>query len=142
MWRWLPTALTLACPVRNAKVHETALAAGILRIVREEARRHKVARITDIHLQVGLLSAVEAHSLSACFELLAEGSVAQGAALKITSAHLPARCQSCGHAFELASRSFFCPRCRSADLDFEGGHGCTIQSLSAERPDSEQETHI
>ena len=120
-------------------MHETAFAAGILRIVREEARRHKVARVTEIHLQVGLLNAVEAQSLSACFALLAEGSAAQGAALKIASAPLPARCAGCGHSFELASRSFFCPRCRSADIHFQGGYGCTIQSISAERACSDQE---
>jgi hydrogenase nickel incorporation protein HypA/HybF len=121
-------------------VHETALAEGILRIVREEARRHNVARVTEIHLQVGLLSAVEAQTLSACFELLAEGGIAQGAALKIASAPLSASCTSCGHAFELATRSsFFCPRCRSADIRFEGGYGCSILSISAERAGSTQE---
>jgi len=120
-------------------VHETALASGILRIVHEEALRHKVARITEIHLQVGLLSAVEAHSLRACFELLAEDSVAQGAVLQITNAPLPARCASCGQSFELTSRSFLCPHCRSADLHFEGGYGCTIQSLSAEHADAEEQ---
>lgn len=120
-------------------MHETAFAVGILRIAREEARRHNVARITEVHLLLGLLSAVEAQSLSACFELLAEGSIAQGAALRIAHAPLPARCASCGHGFELAERSFFCPRCRSADLHWEGGHGCTIQSISAELADSEQE---
>ena len=118
-------------------MHETTFAAGILRIAREEARRHKVARITEIHLRVGLLSAVEAQSLRACFELLAEGGVAQGAVLNIANALLPARCASCGHRFELATRSFFCPRCRSADIRFQGGHGCTIQSISAERADRE-----
>ena len=123
-------------------MHETALAAGIMRIVREEARRHNVARITEIHLQVGLLSAVEAQSLNACFELLAEGSVAQGAVLKIENAPLPASCKDCGHIFELASRSFFCPHCQSADIEFEGGHGCTIRSISAECADIAQESPV
>jgi hydrogenase nickel incorporation protein HypA/HybF len=120
-------------------VHETALAAGIMRIVREEACRHNVERVTEIHLQVGLLSAVEEQTLSACFALLAEGGVAQGAALKIASAPLPASCANCGHTFVLADRSFCCPRCLSADIRFEGGHGCTIQSISAERAGSAQE---
>jgi hydrogenase nickel incorporation protein HypA/HybF len=123
-------------------MHETALADGILRIVREEAHRHNVARITEIRLQLGLLSAVEAHALRACFELLAEGGVAQGAALKIATAPLSAHCASCGHSFELASRAFFCPCCRSADISFEGGHGCTIQSIGAECANSEQEIPV
>jgi hydrogenase nickel incorporation protein HypA/HybF len=118
-------------------VHETAFAAGILRIVREEARRHNVSRITEIHLQVGRLSAVEEQGLRACFELLAEGGVAQGAILKTANAPLPARCANCGQSFELVTRSFCCPRCRSADIRFQGGHGCTIQSISAERADQE-----
>jgi hydrogenase nickel incorporation protein HypA/HybF len=113
-----------------------------MRIVREEALRHNVSRVTEIHLQVGLLSAVEAHALSACFELLAEGGVAQGAALKIASAPVSASCTSCGHTYELATRSFLCPRCRSADIRFEGGHGCIIQSISAEGAGSEQESRI
>ena len=123
-------------------MHETALAAGIMRIVREEARRYNVARITKIDLQVGLLSAVEAQTLSACFELLAEDSVAQGAVLKIATVPLPAYCTSCGQVFELAARSFVCPRCRSSDIHFEGGQGCTIRSISAERADSEQERPV
>jgi len=108
-----------------------------MRIVREEARRHNVERVTEIRLQVGLLSAVEEQTLSACFALLAEGGVAHGAALKIASAPLPASCASCGHTFTLEDRSFCCPCCRSADIRFEGGHGCTIQSISAERADQE-----
>jgi len=120
-------------------MHETALAAGILRIVCEEGKRCHVTRITEIHLRVGLLSAVEEHSLSACFELLAEGSIAQGAALNIATAALPAQCKNCGHTCTLATRSFVCPRCQSPDIHFEGGHGCTIQSISAERADLEQE---
>lgn len=120
-------------------MHETALAEGILRIVRGEAKRCGVRRVTEIRLAVGLLSAVEAESLRACFELLAEGGVAEGAKLRIDPAPLPARCRSCGHGFELHVRRFVCPRCSGPELDLDGGRGCLIRSISAECIDDTEE---
>ncbi len=115
-------------------MHETALAQGILRIVLEEAKKHGVRRITEIRLRIGLLSSVEAHALCACFELLAEKSAAEGAALEVEKAPLPARCAECGQAFELTVRRFVCPHCGGADITFSGGRECEIVSISAEKP--------
>ena len=120
-------------------MHETALAEGLLRIVRQEAERCKVARVTDIHLRVGLLSAIEAHTLGACFEILAAGSVAESARLHVEQAPLSAHCANCDEHFTLTRRAFYCPHCESPEISFEGGHGCTIQSISAESAELEQE---
>ena len=105
----------------------------MLRVVRDEALRHNVTRVTEITLRVGLFSAVEEETLRACFELLAEGGIAEGAALRVEIEPLPAHCAACGHEFELSDRRrFVCPRCMNAEINFNGVHGCTIQSISAE----------
>ncbi len=112
-------------------MHETSLAAGLLRIITEEAQKHRVQRIVHIRLGLGLLACVEAHTLTACFELLAENSVAQGANIDVEITPLPCVCQQCQEQFSLVERHFVCPACGSTNIDFRGGHGCMLLGLEA-----------
>ncbi len=54
-------------------MHEASMVAAMMNILEEEARRHKVTKITRVRLAVGLFTAVEPRTLEACFELYAEG---------------------------------------------------------------------
>ncbi len=112
-------------------MHETSLAAGLLRIITEEAHKHKVERIVRLRLGLGLLACIEAQTLMACFELLAENTVAHGAQVDIEIEPLPCTCLHCKAHFSLNKRAFICPSCHSKQLDFSGGHGCTILSITA-----------
>ena len=87
---------------------------------------------------VGLIACVEAQTLTACFELFAEGTLAEGATLTLNTAPLACRCENCGHAFSLTQRRFVCPACGSENIHFNGGHGLTLQSL---RVESEETDH-
>ncbi|MEG2005208.1 MAG: hydrogenase maturation nickel metallochaperone HypA, partial [Bilophila sp.] len=62
-------------------MHEATMVASLMRIIEEEATRYAVERITRVRLAVGLFTAVEPQTLRACFELFAEGTVAEGAEL-------------------------------------------------------------
>ncbi len=117
-------------------MHEASIVSGILRIILEEAQKHGATKINRVNLQSGLLAGIEAETLTACFELLAEGTIAEGATLEIDVPPLNCQCQSCGHEFQLLKRAFHCPQCNGMKLDFEGGHGCNITGIEAELPDS------
>ncbi len=112
-------------------MHETSLAAGLLRIITEEAQKHHVHRIVRVRLGLGLLACIEAQTLTACFALLAENTVAAGAHVVIEILPLPCTCRQCHEAFTLTQRHFICPACHSKDIDFSGGHGCTLLGLEA-----------
>ncbi len=112
-------------------MHETSLAAGLLRIIEEEARKHGVQRMVRVRLSLGLLACIEAQTLTACFELLAENTVAAGAELLIEIAPLACQCLQCKATFTLQKRHFTCPECASTQVEFQGGHGCTLLALEA-----------
>jgi hydrogenase nickel incorporation protein HypA/HybF len=61
-------------------VHELSIAESVVDGVRE---RTGDARISRVFLQVGLLSCVEPEAIRFCFELCAEGTAVEGAALEI-----------------------------------------------------------
>ena len=112
-------------------MHETSLCAALLRLVQEEAHRHRAERIVGVRLGVGVLAAVEPHALRACFELLAEGTVAEGADLKVDLIPADAVCRACGRAFPLIRPRDVCPTCGGAALDLTGGRECTLTGLEA-----------
>lgn len=119
-------------------MHETALVAGILRIVNEEAARHGAARITRVKLQVGLLAAVEPVTLTSCFSLYAEGTVAEGAGLDVEMLPMHGTCRACGRDIELAVRRFVCPACGAVALDLDGGNEMRIASIEAQHAEEER----
>ncbi len=112
-------------------MHESSLIAGLLRIVVEEAQKHHVSRIVQVRVGLGLLACVEEQTLTACFELLAENTVAEGAVLQCEREPLPCVCRQCQQNFILTKRHFICPSCQSSHVDFTGGHGCRLLSIEA-----------
>lgn len=120
-------------------MHEAALVQGLLRTAVRAVEEHnarpgarRAARISRLNCRLGLLSCVEPETLRACFELFAEGSLAQGAELVLETAPLDCRCDACGTAFALTRRHFVCPSCGGERLRFSGGHGLTLMGLDVE----------
>lgn len=127
-------------------MHEASLVQGLLNVAFRAVEEHnaqvdarraagdahagrKAVRITRLSCSLGLLSCVEPQTLTACFELLAEGTLAEGARLLLSMEPLDCRCEDCGAAFELCERRFVCPACGSDTLRFHGGHGMTMTGL-------------
>ncbi len=110
-------------------MHESAVAESLIRILAEEAARHGAARITRVRLQVGALAGVEPRTLSACFELFAEGTAAEGARLDFETIPVLGRCRACGAETELRRRGFACPACGADGLELSGGRGLTVAAI-------------
>lgn len=114
-------------------MHETVIASSLLKIIEEEVAAHaqdKMLVVTRISLNIGLLSAIEPHTLQGCFELLAEGTVAEGAALEISVLPLRGVCADCARAVSVTSRrDFQCPACGGSRVDWRGGNEMDITAL-------------
>lgn len=110
-------------------MHELAIAQNILAICLEQAGRHQARCITGITLQLGQMAGVESETLKCCFALLAEGTTAAGAELRIVSVPLTARCQDCDRVVAIEQYQFFCPFCSSAQLSLVSGREMKIEQL-------------
>ena len=112
-------------------MHETAIVTGLMRILEEKAAAHGVERILRVTLKVGRLRAVEPAQLAACFEMFAEGTLADGAELVIDEVAVRARCKTCGTEFEVPRFRFDCPGCGGGDVDVIAGQELYMESFDA-----------
>ena len=120
-------------------MHEATLVQGILSTSLAAVERHNVdnpgnqaVKIQEIECELGLLACVEPQTLTGCFEIFAEGTLAEGAELTLRTAQLDCGCAACGKTFKLAQRHFVCPHCGGDEIHFSGGHGLTLIALRVE----------
>ena len=120
-------------------MHEASLVEGILRTVMAAADEYSVAHpekpclaVREIICEIGLLAAIEAETLKACFELFSEGTAAEGAKLVIETKPLECQCLDCGAAFTLQERKFVCPACKSENIKFGNASGLTINAVNVD----------
>lgn len=92
-------------------MHEQSLIKTLLRQVEEIRGQHDGERVTEVRVEVGLLTGVEPLLLMSAFDQLAPQSTAAGAKLVIDEVPLIARCKSCCCDFEVTDFVFRCPKC-------------------------------
>lgn len=112
-------------------MHEISIASSLLQIVEEKAALHGIASVSSLRLKVGELAAVEPATLTAAFEVLAEGTVAAGAALAIETVPLRGECGRCRGRFRIEKLDFRSPCCPGAQVAVVGGKELYLESLEA-----------
>lgn len=106
-------------------MHEMAITQSVVDAVCEHAAGR---RVHSIKLEVGALCAVVPDSMQFCFELVTEGTVADGARLDLDVQPGTARCRTCAKEFELHDLILLCP-CGSADVQVLAGRDLKILSM-------------
>ncbi|MEV3931762.1 hydrogenase maturation nickel metallochaperone HypA [Streptomyces sp. NPDC049944] len=106
-------------------MHELSITRSMVDAVCERASGR---RVHVVRVRVGALTAVVPDSMRFCFDLVTEGTVAQGAVLEIDQPQGTARCRSCGDQFTLNDLVLLCP-CGSADVDVTSGRELEIISM-------------
>ena len=93
-------------------MHELGITRNIVSIVTEKAQGEQVRQVT---IAIGKLSAVLPEAIRFCFDIVSQGTVAEGAELEIVEISGTAKCRSCGSQFELEQLYGRCP-CGSSDI--------------------------
>lgn len=106
-------------------MHEMAITQSVLDAVCDHAAGR---RVHSVALEVGALCAVVPDSMQFCFELAAEGTVADGARLDIAIRPGSAHCHGCGTDFPLCDPILLCA-CGSADVEVRTGRELRILSM-------------
>jgi hydrogenase nickel incorporation protein HypA/HybF len=109
-------------------MHELGISRNIIAIVGEAAKGRRVRRVT---LEIGKLSGVMSEAIGFCFEAVAKGTVAEGAALEIREIEGRARCMDCGTEFGVAT--FLTPcACGSRRLTHLQGEELKVKTMELE----------
>ena len=111
-------------------MHELSIARQIVEIASQHATRAGTARIARITLRIGRLSCVHQDALRFCFDLVAEGTPAEGAALDVIDVPVAIFCSTCGQTVELPDiQRFRCPVCGAPSNDIRQGQELDIDTI-------------
>ena len=110
-------------------MHELAIAEGIVRIAAEHAGDR---RVTKVELKVGHLRQVVPSALAFGFELVARGTVVEGAELQIDEVPARVRCERCHAQAELPGFPLCCPVCGSLDVAVTEGEELHVEALEVD----------
>jgi len=110
-------------------MHELSIADAILGVALRSAGGRRVAKV---EVRVGALRQVVPSALEFAFELVAQGTAAEGAELELE--HVPVRvaCRSCGREEELSDLPLACPACGSVDVRVSAGEELSVEALELE----------
>lgn len=118
-------------------MHELPITQGILDTAITAARRVNARRIVAIDLTIGALSGVVDDSVQFYFDILSQGTLAEGATLHFRRVPANAACLDCGFTFETTPPlSPTCPDCQSMLVRVEGGREFFVESIEIDDDDS------
>ena len=113
-------------------MHELGLCEGILEAVE---RRAAGRRVTRVRVRVGAQHRVVASAFDQSFALVAQGTVADGAAVDLVTVPVLVTCRDCGHQAEAGDALAVCSACGGLDLETEGGDELILEAIHLEDQD-------
>ncbi|AEF93243.1 hydrogenase nickel incorporation protein hypA [Desulfotomaculum nigrificans CO-1-SRB] len=114
-------------------MHEMAIVDSLFQIINTKVKEHQIKKILKVKLKVGEMTVVEPMTLTACFEVYAQDTVAEGAELVIERVPLQGKCRECKNVFRVYNYNFKCPQCESRFVDIVAGRELYIENLEVEQ---------
>lgn len=113
-------------------MHELSLCQSAVEIILRQAEQHDVKRVTGVWLEIGALSCVEESAVRFSFDVVCQGTVAQGCALHIEYKPALAWCWDCSQAVKIVQHDARCPHCLGANLRIDKGDSLRVKSIEVE----------
>ena len=110
-------------------MHEVSICESIIDILAEHAAKEGAAKVTYVRLKVGEMAGVVEDSLRFAFEIVAKGTVAEGAELVIDHIPLTAKCHGCGALFAVKGYAFSCEACKGTEIDIVSGRELLVYEI-------------
>jgi hydrogenase nickel incorporation protein HypA/HybF len=113
-------------------MHEFYLAEEVIKLAEHEVKKNNAQSVSEINIEVGNMSGVEADAFESALVLLSEGSILDKTSLNIVRLKGKGVCSICDQEFEMNKRMDTCPRCDSFPSEIRGGNEFRVVSLMIE----------
>ncbi len=110
-------------------MHELSIAGSVVEIASRQANGR---RVTKVRMKVGHLRQVVPSALAFSFELVAEGTPAEGAELEMEEVPATGRCRACAEESRFGGFPLQCDSCGGFDLEILSGEELLVESLELE----------
>ena len=116
-------------------MHEMSIVAGVIDAVVPSAEQAGAERVLAIVLRIGDMTEVVDEALEFAFEALTEGTLCEGAELRVTKVHPRSVCFECGNEFDHDRFHRACPACGSYETRVVAGKELEIESIEVDLPE-------
>lgn len=110
-------------------MHEISLMQDTVVIATKQAREAGAHRIHRIMMRVGALSGAVPETLEFAFDIVAKGTLAEGATLEIERVPMRCYCSACCKEFEPADFVCECSNCGRPSTDIRSGRELQLTSV-------------
>jgi len=113
-------------------MHELSVTENLLSIALRHAREAGAGRVTDLYVVIGDLSSIVDDSVQFYWDIVAEGSLAEGARLHFRRVPIEVMCVDCRHRYSPARDDLACPACGSARIRIAAGEEFSLEAIDVE----------
>jgi hydrogenase nickel incorporation protein HypA/HybF len=113
-------------------MHELAITQSLFKIVLEQARKAGAKKVAGINLKIGRLTGYVPEAVEMNFNLLAAGTLAEGAGLRIEWVPVKVLCRDCQKESEQQDLGLGCVHCGSLNVKISGGREMYIESMEVD----------
>ena len=113
-------------------MHELPITESILEIALRHANKAGANRITDIHLVIGELSSIVDESVAFYWDIISEGTIAEGAELHFRRVRTEMRCLDCNQQYNPGESELKCPFCGSYHVQVISGEEFSLEAIEVE----------
>lgn len=113
-------------------MHELAVTQSILDISLRHAKEAGAKQVTGINLVIGEFASIVDDSVQFYWDILAEGTLAQGAQLHFERIPGEMTCADCKFSFHPSDTDFACPNCGGQVVQIAKGDEFSVDSIDVE----------
>ena len=113
-------------------MHELAVTEQILDIALKAAKEQNAVRIRAIRVRMGPFAGIVPECVQMYLDVLAKGTMAEGAQVEARTAPLRVLCRECGRESEITREHIACPFCGSLRLKTLSGREFMVESLEVD----------
>ena len=110
-------------------MHELALTQNILDIAIKHAEKANAKKVNTIYLVIGQLSSVVDDSVSFYWDMISEGTIAEGASLQFRRIPTKMSCNKCNKEYDPTPGNFACPYCGSESVTVKQGNEFFLEAI-------------
>lgn len=114
-------------------MHELPVTQSILDIALKHAKKAEAKRITHLHIVMGELSKIVDESVQFYWDMIAEGTIAEGAKLHFRIIPTEFQCMACFQKYHPDDTDDFeCPNCGSVGVKILAGEEFSLEAIDVE----------
>lgn len=113
-------------------MHELSVTESLLEITLRHAEQANARRVIDLNIVVGQLASIVDDSVQFYWDMISEGTLAQGARLHFRRVPAELVCQDCGTRYAPDGVELACPGCASLRVKIASGEEFYLDSIEVE----------